>query len=325
MSMTEVSIDARQFRNALGSFTTGVTIVTTRDSSGHDVGLTVNSFNSVSLDPPLVLWSLDRNSASLSAFVEAEYFAVHILAADQEPLSNLFAKRGTDKFLGLDPARGHGGIPLLDGCSARFECRSTFRYDGGDHEIFVGEVITFEHFGLPPLVFQGGRYALALQKAARTEREAKPRADGDYQLAHQSALQVLLGMAYHQLNTNYKPELLRFDLKEEEYWVLNWLGAEPGRTLRVLDEFMTFTARNVTTAALVEDMQQRGFLTLDSSAGETHAYLTDQGRRALIEVAAETKSIETHTENGLDFTEVQLLKQLLQRYIRSSVRENKGS
>src|SRR5438552_698469 len=95
-------IDVSAFRNALGSFTTGVTVVTTRDQSGRDVGLTVNSFNSVSLDPPLVLWSLAKSSHSLEAFMESGHFAVHILAADQEPLSNLFARRGADKFAALE-------------------------------------------------------------------------------------------------------------------------------------------------------------------------------------------------------------------------------
>src|SRR5215213_7611295 len=139
--VVQPAIDARAFRNALGAFTTGVTIVTTRDSCGRDVGLTVNSFNSVSLEPPLVLWSLARSSASLAAFVEADYFAVHILGARQEALSNLFAQRGADKFAGIAMRRGHGGVPLLDGCAARFECRTAYRHEGGDHEIFVGEVL----------------------------------------------------------------------------------------------------------------------------------------------------------------------------------------
>ena len=101
----QAPIDIREFRNALGSFTTGVTIVTTCDQQGQDVGMTANSFNSVSLDPPLVLWSLAKSSGSLPAFANAEYFAVHILAADQEPLSNVFAKKGADKFAGLAVGR----------------------------------------------------------------------------------------------------------------------------------------------------------------------------------------------------------------------------
>jgi 3-hydroxy-9,10-secoandrosta-1,3,5(10)-triene-9,17-dione monooxygenase reductase component len=95
------TIDSKQFRKALGSFTTGVTVVTTRGVNGEDVGLTANSFNSVSLDPPMVLWSLDRKSSIAAAFMAAEHFAVHILASDQEQVSNQFAKRGVDRFAGL--------------------------------------------------------------------------------------------------------------------------------------------------------------------------------------------------------------------------------
>lgn len=156
--------DTFQFRKALGSFATGVTIVTTRDHAGRDVGLTVNSFTSLSLDPPLVLWSLSRSANSLPAFIDAPYFAVHILAAEQESLSNRFAQRGAEKFLGLRFRRGIGEVPLLEGCSAHFECRTVHRYEGGDHEIFVGEVISFAHDERPPLVFHGGRYATALNK-----------------------------------------------------------------------------------------------------------------------------------------------------------------
>ena len=117
-------IDAAQFRRALGSFTTGVTIVTTQGEDGKDYGLTANSFNSVSMDPPMVLWSLGKKSTSLPVFAATDHFAVHILAADQEAVSNRFSKSGTDKFAGCAVTRGHGGVPLLEGCSARFECRA---------------------------------------------------------------------------------------------------------------------------------------------------------------------------------------------------------
>ena len=142
----QAPIDIREFRNALGSFTTGVTIVTTCDQQGQDVGMTANSFNSVSLDPPLVLWSLAKSSGSLPAFANAEYFAVHILAADQEPLSNVFAKKGAATFAGLAVGRRHGGVPLLDHCSARFECRTAYRYEGGGHEIIVGQMVLFLNY-----------------------------------------------------------------------------------------------------------------------------------------------------------------------------------
>ena len=103
-----------------------MTIVTTRNAAGEDIGLTANSFNSVSLDPPMVLWSLARKSLSLPAFLESGYFAVHVLAATQEDLSLTFATRGANKFAGLPVTRGAGGIPLLPDCSAVFQCRTAF-------------------------------------------------------------------------------------------------------------------------------------------------------------------------------------------------------
>ncbi len=149
--------DPHSFRDALGQFATGVTIVTARAADGHPVGVTANSFNSVSMDPPLVLWSLARASRSMKVFEQAETFAVHILASDQDALSNRFASRDVDKFAGID--YGDEGAPLLENCTARFLCRTRNQYDGGDHVIFVGEVIEYDHADKPPLLFHGGDYA----------------------------------------------------------------------------------------------------------------------------------------------------------------------
>jgi flavin reductase (DIM6/NTAB) family NADH-FMN oxidoreductase RutF len=151
-------IDPRAFRDALGSFVTGVTIVTTR-GAGADIGLTANSFNSVSLDPPMVLWSLALTSSALPAFRTAPWWAVHILASEQEALSARFAQKGIDKFAGLAVSRGPGDIPLLDGCAARFICRAAYEHEGGDHAIFVGQVLEFDQAGRAPLVYHQGRYA----------------------------------------------------------------------------------------------------------------------------------------------------------------------
>jgi len=154
--------DARAFRNALGDFVTGVTIVTTRDADGQDVGLTANSFNSVSLDPPMVLWSLALDSTHLPAFRHATWWAVHVLASSQQTLSGRFASKGADKFAGLSVGRGPGDVPLLEGCAARFVCRTAFEYEGGDHAILVGEVLSFDRAGFPPLVYHQGRYGRVL-------------------------------------------------------------------------------------------------------------------------------------------------------------------
>jgi 3-hydroxy-9,10-secoandrosta-1,3,5(10)-triene-9,17-dione monooxygenase reductase component len=165
-------LDARAFRAALGEFVTGVTIITTCDAAGVPAGFTANSFNSVSLDPPLVLFSLSLDSASLDAFRQASWWAVHVLAADQEALSNRFAQRDADKFAGVEYARGPGGIPLLDGFAARFICHSAFEYEGGDHAIFLGEVREFVQAGRAPLIYHKGRYGGVLPAGNMTDRVA---------------------------------------------------------------------------------------------------------------------------------------------------------
>ncbi len=150
------SIEPKHFREVLGSFATGVVVVTTLGDGGRPVGLTVNSFNSVSLDPPLVLWSLALEAPSLAAFRAHDFFAINILAEDQEFLSKRFSTPAENKFsdVGFDP--GATGVPLLRGTAAALECRTFARYPGGDHEIYVGEVKAVFDRGHPPLVFHRG-------------------------------------------------------------------------------------------------------------------------------------------------------------------------
>ena len=173
-------IDQSAFRDALGTFVTGVTIVTAYDSAGKPSGLTANSFNSVSLDPPMVLWSLSLGSRNLPVFREAASWAVHILAADQQDLSNRFARAGEDKFGDLNHGEGPEGAPRLAGCAARFGCTARFEYEGGDHAIFLGEVVDFERTAAEPLIYHGGRYGRVMpgaELASDTDR-ARLIADG---------------------------------------------------------------------------------------------------------------------------------------------------
>ena len=163
--------DPQAFRNALGSFATGVTIVTARDAAGVPVGLTANSFNSVSLDPPMVLWSLSLHSGSLPTFRDAEMWAVHILAADQQAMSDRFATPAIDKFAGLDLSDGPEGAPLIEGCAARFGCRARFEYEGGDHAIFLGEVVDFDRRDAEPLIYHGGRYGRIMRSPSGIDLE----------------------------------------------------------------------------------------------------------------------------------------------------------
>lgn len=147
------------FRAALGMFATGVTIVTACDTQGQWVGLTANSFNSVSMEPPLVLWSLANRSSSMAAFRTVTHYAIHVLAADQRALALQFASRGVERFSGVAAQAGPHGVPLLEGAIARFECFNRSRYEEGDHVIFVGEVERCTYrAGAAPLLFHGGQF-----------------------------------------------------------------------------------------------------------------------------------------------------------------------
>src|SRR6201986_3866940 len=151
-------IDPRDFRNALGTFATGVTIITAVASDGKPYGLTCNSFASVSLNPPLVLWSLGLYSSSLGAFQSASHFAVNILGTTQQELANKFAKSSDDKFIGVAWTPGLGKAPLLADCVANFQCRAAHRYYGGDHVIFLGAVEAYAYNRNEPLLFARGGY-----------------------------------------------------------------------------------------------------------------------------------------------------------------------
>jgi flavin reductase (DIM6/NTAB) family NADH-FMN oxidoreductase RutF len=153
------SFSSQEFRAALGMFATGVTIVTARTGDGQVIGLTANSFNSVSLDPPLVLWSLARAAASLPSFSAGSHYAINVLAADQKSLAERFALKGADRWSGVNFTEGIAGSPLLTGAAATFECFNRSRYEEGDHVIFVGEVERCSwRAGASPLLFHGGQF-----------------------------------------------------------------------------------------------------------------------------------------------------------------------
>ena len=161
----EAPIETAVLRAALGSFPTGVTVITARGPAGEPVGLTCNSFNSVSLEPPLVSWGLRLASSSLEAFRQAPSFTVHVLAERQNELSTRFARRDiADKFAGLPWHEGLDGAPVLEGCVATFQCRKFAEHVAGDHVLFLGQVIRFDHRrGEDSLVFYRGAYVALAQ------------------------------------------------------------------------------------------------------------------------------------------------------------------
>lgn len=152
------SIDPRDFRNALGTYATGVTIITAAAPDGKPYGLTCNSFASVSLNPPLVLWSLVVYSSSLTIFQNASHFTVNVLGASQQALASKFAKSSDDKFTGVDWMPGLGNAPVLAESVANFQCRSVNRYYGGDHVIFLGAVEAYTYNTTEPLLFARGAF-----------------------------------------------------------------------------------------------------------------------------------------------------------------------
>ena len=162
------------YRRALAQFTTGVTIVTTRTAAGSPTGLTVNSFNSVSLDPPLILWSLSLKAGALPAFRDCPSYAINVLAADQLELAKRFALRGVDRFAGTEWHAGPGELPVINGSVATLIAQNRNQHLEGDHIIFVGEVTEFDVTGGPPLVFHDGRYIASATEAPLPRAFRKP-------------------------------------------------------------------------------------------------------------------------------------------------------
>lgn len=156
-------MDPRELRNVFGSFVTGVTVVTTLDAEGLSHGVTANSFSSVSLDPPLVLWSQATSARSFPAFRDADRFIINILAEHQKELSQRFATSSSDKFAGIETHARGAGVPALPECCAYLECRKVAMYPGGDHIVYLGEVLAIERNARRPLAFAQGKYMVAFE------------------------------------------------------------------------------------------------------------------------------------------------------------------
>lgn len=307
MTASATDFDPRAFRNALGSFATGVAIITTRDGAGEPVGLTVNSFNSVSLNPPLVLWSLANNAMSLSAFRDAQYWAVHILASDQEDLSTRFATRGEDKFTGLTLERGLGDTPLLQGCSARFQCRTASKYQGGDHLIFIGEVQSFDHYDNPPLVFHGGRYAHATQRIRNAPRQSH--LAGSFR---EDFLGYLLGRSHFRFFARIRPYLAEAGLRDEEFYLLAAMTLKPCMRAEDLER--------VTDSVLPDGYQPtadslaRRSLVAPAENGDG-LVLTEPGRELALKLISAAKAVEAQALSRLGPDEDVVLKSLLNQLL----------
>ena len=309
-----MSFDPREFRRALGSFATGVTIITTRAPDGAPLGLTVNSFNSVSLDPPLVLWSLENKALSLPIFQKTPHWAVHVLASDQEGLSQKFARRGGDKFAGVEVEQGVGGIPLLTGCTARFQCKNAFQYDGGDHVIFVGEVVKFDRRDVAPLVFHGGRYAHATQRDAADTRPRRAYMAGSF---GEDFLGYLLGRSHFQFFGQLRALLANEQLGDEEFYLLSTLTLKPMMTLAEMNKAL-HGIFDGDIARVLDALLRRGLVGEAPVVAEAQApefSLTPAGKSAALRVISAAKALESEVIGRLGAGDAQVLKSLLNRLL----------
>jgi flavin reductase (DIM6/NTAB) family NADH-FMN oxidoreductase RutF len=153
-----MAIDPRELRNVMGNFATGVTIITTKDTTGKPFGLTANAFSSLSLDPPLLLICVDKKVDCYACFEETKVFGVNFLSEDQDQLSTRFATKGIEKFEGVPYTLGKLGVALLDGAVAHLECKLVSAYEGGDHTIYIGEIQNATVLSDRPLLFFRGKY-----------------------------------------------------------------------------------------------------------------------------------------------------------------------
>ncbi|SMF24831.1 MULTISPECIES: p-hydroxyphenylacetate 3-hydroxylase reductase component [unclassified Pseudomonas] len=255
------AFDSRAFRRALGNFATGVTVVTAAGASGRKVGVTANSFNSVSLEPALILWSIDKRSTSHEVFEEASHFAVNILAADQIELSNNFARPKDDRFAGIDYQQGAGGAPLLADCSARFQCEKFQQLDGGDHWILVGKVVAFDDFGRSPLLYHQGAYSMVLPHTRMTQRAEGQAPSSHFQGRLQHNLYYLMTQALRAYQGDYQPRQLSTGLRTSEARMLMVLENDAGLSLNDLQREVAMPAREIEEA--VANLKRKGLIADD--------------------------------------------------------------
>ena len=309
----QTSFDPQAFRAALGTFTTGVTIITSRAEDGQAVGITANSFNSVSLNPPMVLWSLAKNARSLPVFSSSKHWNVHVLSVEQEELSGRFARQGEDKFAGIELAQGISDAPLLNDCTARFQCRTAFQYDGGDHTIFVGEVLAFDHSDRAPLAFQSGQYALATRKPREELRlSSPPPPECSYT---EDLLGYLLGRAHYQLlNSMRRNSSSAKVLDEHGFYVLSVLCIRDNLTLEELNQFVEYTGKAVQASTMVF-LERQNLIAIEQKDGQTRYVLTADGREVSVNEIAQAKALEQEVIGKLGESDAQALKVLLKRLI----------
>ncbi|MCZ6501742.1 MAG: flavin reductase [Gammaproteobacteria bacterium] len=299
--------DTREFRTALGQFATGVTVVTAQDGESGYIATTASSFNSVSMDPPLILWSIDNGARSLPAYEKAEHFVVNILAADQVGVSNHCARQQEDKFADLDFDLNAYGVPALRGCSAYFHCKTRYLYEGGDHTIIVGEVLQFEASERDGLLFHQGRYSVSDAHPVVTAA-AKPE-DLEEESFAANYLHYLVGRCFYQLMDKLDIMLEKQDINQDEYRVLaSFSGLQDADYDTLLHYTLLATPKLL---PVLDGMIERGLL---QKTGNSYS-LTQAAQNLLIPLMAMAKSNEADMLGTFSGEQAQQLKHMLRRAI----------
>lgn len=307
------AIDRRAYRQCLGQFATGVTVMTT-ETGGHRAGVTANSFSSVSLDPPLILWSISKTSRSFQAFTEARHFAVNILGQDQIRLSQVFSSSEADKFAKVEWSVGKHGSPVLYGVNGLLECEREAAYEGGDHLIIVGRVLRFATLEGEPLIFAQGRYGVAeSHPSLRSLPEAAGEATSN---AAEVSLISLLFRAYHYVSLNFEDHRRAEGLTQAQARVLAALYGVTGQTSDDLARTIYLGKRDTEDA--VADLAERSFVTI--SPNRTIG-LSPAGRKRREAMLARAREFEEEQLAGLTKEEIARAKKFLSRIISRNVPE----
>lgn len=302
-----MSLDTRDFRRALGKFATGVTVVTTRDAEGEHFGVTASSFNTVSMDPPLILWSIDKGAYSLAAYRDADHFVVNVLGNDQVEISNRFASRGEDKFAGIGIEEGVGGVAKVKNAAAHFECRTWNVYEGGDHLIIVGEVVRYGYRDAgSALVFHNGRYAVPEPHPMLLPVDEQGALDGRLG----KHLLYLMRQALAAYRGDFYPRLGSLGVNDKEWRVLTLLADRGPLAAEVL-------ARRVAQplADLEDTLSGLRERSLAETDDENRITLREAGQALALRLLAMADDYERRLLEGLEPAEVDTLKAGLGRVI----------
>jgi flavin reductase (DIM6/NTAB) family NADH-FMN oxidoreductase RutF/DNA-binding MarR family transcriptional regulator len=301
------ALDSRAFRRCLGQYATGVTIVTTM-SGGRLAGVTANSFSSVSLDPPLVLWSISRRSRSFAAFEAAEFCAINILASSQIHLAQRFSGREEDKFAGVDWSAGIGGAPVLKGAVAQLECRRQASHDGGDHLILISRVLRYSTYEAEALLFAQGRYGVV--EDYPDVRGVETPSDGAG-LPPDAPFLTLMFQAYHAISGDFEEHRTAEGVTRSQVRALTGLSETPGLTLRDLARTKHLSDRDAEDA--VAWLLDRGMLLRDPAG---RLSLSPKGWTLIESINERWRQFESQQLSGLSESDVAFARRFFRMLIQ---------